>query len=91
MPHAVSSVDESHILESLSRMEKAIQGRSRIPFVLTICCSSDDEFTPASVVESLQETVLLLLHRVFCGTQNCCHACRLKIVRDYGEWDGSTL
>jgi hypothetical protein len=91
MPHAVSSVDESQILESLSRMERAIQGRSSIPFVVTICRSGDDEFTPASVVESLQEKVLLLLHRVFCGTENCCHACRLKIVRDYGEWEGSTL
>jgi hypothetical protein len=91
MPHAVSSADESQILESLSRVERAIQGRSGIPFVVTICRSSDDEFTPPSVVESLQEKVLLMLHRVFCGTENCCDACRLRIVRDYGEWEGSTL
>jgi hypothetical protein len=29
--------------------------RAAVPFIVTICCSSDDEFTPASIVESLQE------------------------------------
>lgn len=91
MPHALSSVDECHILESLSLVEKAIQSRSSTPFVVTICRSSADEFTPVLLVESLQEKVLLLLHRVFCDTDEFKHSCCLRIVRDYGEWEGSTL
>jgi hypothetical protein len=72
-----------------------------LPFVITICRSTDDGFTHKDTVEDLQQRVLDMLHRVYCDLNSHCHrsnttatteacCCRLQVVRDYGPWEGST-
>jgi hypothetical protein len=68
------------------------------PFIITIARSSVDGFTPECVVEELQAKVLTMIHTMYC---NCPHAplthngqtdgCRLNLVFDYGQWEGSTF
>jgi hypothetical protein len=77
------------------------QSDKPLPFVITICRSTDDGFTHKDRVEDLQQRVLDMLHRVYCDfnchcqrsnststTETCC--CRLQVVLDYGPWEGST-
>jgi hypothetical protein len=65
------------------------------PFLITIARSTDNGFTPARIVEAIQEQVIKMLHRVFCASANNCtkdsKACCLHVLQDYGEWEGSTL
>jgi UPF0489 domain len=71
------------------------------PFLVTIARSSNDGFTPMNHVEQLQAHVLQHVHSFVCGCQ-CNHdwsnpqqitgeSCHLKLVFDYGQWEGSTL
>jgi hypothetical protein len=97
MPHAMDSVDAERISDSIARVEAAL-GKNHdgeAPFLITIARSTDDGFTPASVVEAIQERVIEMLHRVFCASANNCTkestTSRLYILRDYGEWEGSTF
>jgi hypothetical protein len=71
------------------------------PFLVTIARSSNDGFTPMDHVEQLQARVLQQVHRFVCGCQ-CTpdwsnpqqiteESCRMKLVFDYGEWEGSAL
>jgi hypothetical protein len=100
MPHAISSLDDERIAESIQRVEEALhQYRDRDPpFIITIARSTDDGFTPASVVEEIQGQVIAMLHRIFCGDDHCSkgsssssECCLLQFTRDYGEWEGSTI
>jgi hypothetical protein len=93
MPHAVSSVDADRITESIRRVEKALQQYHTQPFIISIARSSDDGFTPATMVEDIQERVIQMLHRVFCGSTNCSSSssCCFQVTRDYGQWEGSTI
>jgi hypothetical protein len=58
-----------------------------------------DGFTPECVVEELQAKVLTMIHTMYC---NCQHgapltpkgqtdSCRLNLVFDYGQWEGSSF
>jgi hypothetical protein len=75
------------------------------PFLVTIARSTRDGFTPCDMVESLQTQILAMVHKFF-GPEDddsCVDSreyavqsqhsrgCRLQIVRDYGQWEGSTL
>jgi UPF0489 domain len=73
------------------------------PFVVTIARSTDDGFTPKSMVEELQVAVLQEIHERYCGCaapnlQPCAESetahltdCRLHVIFDYGPWEGSTF
>ncbi|GAX25344.1 hypothetical protein FisN_5Lh437 [Fistulifera solaris] len=63
------------------------------PFFISVARSSLEGFTPASVTEDLQEFVLNILHEKYCGCRSPMGAdhCRFQLVRDYGEWEGSTF
>jgi hypothetical protein len=94
MPHNPSSASPSHIAESIHQVEHELQRHESMPFLITIARSTNDGFTPITVVEDLQNQVLEMLQNVYCkcevsssGADCCC----LQIVRDYGEWEGSTL
>ena len=92
MPHAKSSLNTASIVESLSQVEKAIRCLDSKPFLISIARSTEDEFTPDSVVEFLQEQVLNSLHRIFCDSAgDCTGSSCLNIVKDYGEFEGSGL
>ena len=90
MPHARSSMNNNAILKSLAQVEEAMKSRdkNRRPFLISICRSAEDEFTPNA--DFIQEKVLEILHRVFCGS-DCQKNCRLNIIKDYGDYEGSTL
>lgn len=74
------------------------------PFLITICRSTEDGYTPSFLVEQLQCTLLDELHKVYCGCDNFdplnptpiddgtsrCE-CKLNILFDYGEFEGSTF
>jgi hypothetical protein len=94
MPHDVSSASPSHIAESIRQVEDELQRHESLPFLITVARSTNDGFTPITVVEDLQNQVLVMLQNVYCkcevsssGADCSC----LEIVRDYGEWEGSTL
>jgi hypothetical protein len=96
MPHMPTSADQIH--ESMRFVQSAIHQQSTPPFLITIARSALDGFVPASLVESLQTQVLRVLHQQYCGCDresfvpvNFSDACELKIVFDYGEWEGATL
>jgi hypothetical protein len=93
MPHAPSTSKEDHIQKSIRRVGDALQQlQTNVispPFLITIARSSCDGFTPAAVVEDIQASVLEMLHRVFC--MDCQDRCSLRITKDYGEWEGSTI
>ena len=54
-------------LESMSSAIRHVKNDSGDPFIVTIARSTLDGFTPASVVENLQEQVLSSVHDIFCG------------------------
>jgi len=98
------------------------------PFMVTVCRSADDGFTPVAMVDELQTRILSMVHDCYCScktmdnsssfsqpTTTCkgsnvtkdvataasklqdheaaltSSACRLKIVFDYGQWEGSSI
>ncbi|CAJ1946046.1 unnamed protein product [Cylindrotheca closterium] len=92
MPHDVPSADKEKILEAIRDMEEALSKEdcTSPPFLITICRSSDDEFTPPWLVEFIQVQVLELLDRIF-YIRSTGEPQSLCIVKDYGEWEGSTI
>jgi hypothetical protein len=96
-----------HIDESLRLVKEDLRRRRRKapPFLITVARSSLDGFTPPAVVEYLQTNLLQALRGTFCGTdcpeegssiQGDCTTGKLnehslQVVRDYGEWEGSTI
>ena len=54
-------------LGSVSRKLGRMKTNSGDPFVVTIARSSNDGFTPASIVEELQNQILTIVHAAFCG------------------------
>ena len=54
------------------------------PSIVTIARSSEDGFTPPNIIDALQEAVLNEIDNVF-------GACKLNVVLDFGEHEGSTL
>lgn len=72
------------------------------PMCITIARSTDDGFTPSAFAEILQEAVLHEIHDIYCGCSrnfpassqiqyNSKSDCKLKIIFDYGEFEGSSL
>jgi hypothetical protein len=72
------------------------------PFLVTIARSANDGFTPMDHVEQLQVKILKKVHSLLCGcvtnmdwsdpqyfTGN--ESCRVNLIFDYGQWEGSTL
>lgn len=98
MPHEVvssSTIRRTTIFESIRRLEQTLmkvlpRDSNNPPFLVTIARSAKDGFTPSHIVEELQEKILEMLHRVYCG-KNCESNCALRVTKDYGEWEGSTL
>ena len=98
MPHEVSSTDITSIEKSMLYVEKGLQRLLRnqsnpgsIPFLITIARSTCDGFAPAKVVEGIQEGVLAMLDRLFKADANHHGIQCLRITKDYGDWEGSTL
>lgn len=92
--------------ESLRLVEEDLRSRNirKRPFLITMSRSSLDGFTPGLVVEYLQSKLITMLQRIFCRTSceddskrqvECTtdelKECSIQIVRDYGEWEGSTI
>ena len=74
--------------------------RNSPPFLVTIARSTSDGFCPQVLVEQILDELLARLHLHFCDSEchnmddkyeNDCSYCKLLIVRDYGEWEGSSL
>lgn len=88
MPHDGSNEFVSERLDHFSQHLP-----NTCPFFISIARSSMEGFTPASETERLQESVLDVVHKKYCD----CDApmdknrCKLQLLRDYGEWEGSTL
>ena len=69
------------------------------PSIVTIARSSDDGFTPCSIVDQLQRYVLNEIHNVYCDCKNTIQEecirddpeCNIKLILDYGEHEGSTI
>ena len=63
-----------------------------VPMLITMARSTDDGYTPNSIVEPLQEMVLDEIHSIYCGCA-CRNGkdCKLNVVLDYGEFEGSSL
>jgi UPF0489 domain len=98
MPHEVSSTETSAIQKSIHRVERSLQRFLRNqqypvlqPFLITIARSTCDGFAPGEVVESIQDGVLAMLDRLFNVGVDPRNEQRLRITKDYGEWEGSTL
>ena len=79
-------------------------GRTDDPLLVTIARSTVDGFTPAETVDCVQKEVIGAIHNRFCpcgkyptvpGSINAdpCigKECRVELIYDYGEWEGSTL
>ena len=105
MPHdSHQAVSMEAILPSIQVAQNEIELRqheagTNNPFIITIARSSVDGFTPECVVEELQAKVLTMIHTMYC---NCKHGaplspqgqtdgCRMNLVFDYGEWEGSSF
>jgi hypothetical protein len=101
---AVEKINESLRLVE-AHIQKHVQDSDsdHQPFLITIARSTLDGFCPPEMVEILQDRVLDILHRQICG-ENCQfyntydksphgngNCCRLQLVRDYGEWEGSVI
>jgi hypothetical protein len=111
MPHSSVSRDADAVRNSIqSRLLHLRQvlrrcGTSEPPFIITVARSMNDGFTPQSVVEELQVSVLREIHDRFCGCsapnagpvtaqkpgQSSLDACSLHIIFDYSIWEGSTF
>lgn len=98
MPHVTLAAQNNvGINESILRIEEMLlhlmditdRSSKSLPFLITIARSTVDGFTPSQVVEEIQEAVIQMLHRVFCKA--CPSNCGLRLVKDYGEWEGATL
>ena len=74
----------------------------RPPFMVAISRSAIDGFTPAHLVNTLQDAVLREIHSIFCGcyrdfesassySESKIDLCRCLIVLDYGEQEGSQI
>ena len=66
------------------------------PMMITVARSTDDGYTPNNIVEPLQTMVLSEVHSVYCGCSCSSNRlagkdCKLKIVLDFGENEGSSL
>jgi len=92
MPHNFQLPSLDVIEESVNLAIREIQTIKNRPFLITIARSSDDGFCPQSLVDKLQSYLLEKLHALYCG-DDCPNRnrCKLRIIRDYGEWEGSTL
>jgi hypothetical protein len=97
-------IDES--LRRLEDDLRGRNTRRNRPFLITMSRSSLDGFTPGLVVENLQSKLITMLERIFCtvdGSDSHCqlecsteknekvNECPILIVRDYGQWEGSTV
>lgn len=98
LPHTNSIPSQSELHEAIGYMCQRIRLQRCPPLVITLARSAVDEFTPASLVEDLQDQVLEAVHGMYgCGcsrsdfrskeTADCC----LDIIYDYGEWEGSSF
>jgi hypothetical protein len=91
-------------LDSVSPLLRRVKTNSGDPFVVTIARSSNDGFTPLAIVEDLQNHILTMVHETFCncgcneflselagseGTAD--RECRLRLIFDYGESEGSSF
>ena len=108
MPHngmtKQCTIENDFIQNRLDHFRKEISTSSE-PFVITIARSSDDGFTPLSLVENLQFSVLEILHQRYCGCTKpqlrppsesgvdsiATSGCRFDLIFDYGDWEGSTF
>jgi hypothetical protein len=95
LPHL--DMPHEHKLPSFPEIQQRIQEvmaelqqfKSRPPFV-TIARSTNDGFCPASLVEQIEEDLLQRLHEHYCGC-NGKICCTLRVVNDYGNWEGSNV
>lgn len=89
MPHDDSNYFMSDRLHHFSRHLP-----NNCPFFISIARSSIEGFTPTSETDHLQESVLDMVHKRYCGCDTPMDnetQCKLQLLRDYGEWEGSTL
>lgn len=90
-------------LESLSDVINGNPYHSHEPFIITVARSSDDGFTPPTIVAELQDAVMNTIHKRYCGcsepnlrplmtgSNSCRSDCRFDLIFDYGEWEGSSF
>ena len=116
MPHdpkdSLPALEESvsQRLEYVSLKLRCTRKKHGNPFLITIARSTNDGFTPSSIVEKSQTQVISSVHETFCGCDlihelgdaslspenlpamdASDHPCRLRIIFDYAEWEGSFI
>lgn len=98
IPH--EQITDTLVQERLALLDTFLQSikRSDAPFLVTIARSAIDGFTPINQVEQLQSKVVQQVHGFVCGCQGTLFDpeqvpvdCRMKVVLDYGQNEGSTL
>jgi hypothetical protein len=103
MPHCYEVPSKEELLNSIRDMCQRIQQQRNPPFLITIARSTNDGFTPGGLVDWLQQQVLQAVHSLW--SCDCARTtflpqrndnslpipCRLEIMFDYGEWEGSEL
>lgn len=93
MPHETDVPEYFEIQRRIDEVMLEIREcASTLPFLVTIARSANDGFCPLQLVEQIQEDLLQRLHVHFCGI--ACgeeKRCILRVVKDYGDWEGSTL
>lgn len=82
MPHNAELPSFEELRHRIELVVQDIQRYKTPPFLVTIARSADDGFCPLSLVEQVQDYLLEQLRA---------HYGSLKVVRDYGEWEGSSL
>ena len=93
MPHEAVVPEYFEIQQRIDEVIQEIKEYANtMPFLVTIARSTNDGFCPLLLVEQIQEDLLQRLHVHFCGF--ACDGdkrCKLRVLKDYGDWEGSTL
>lgn len=97
MPHETNLPSAPEVEERITGAVREIRAHNHNtpPFLVTVARSTNDGFCPLSVVESIQERLLNYLDEIYGSSHDSsddsCKPSKLRVVKDYGETEGSTL
>lgn len=102
----ISTDTDQRLILFEQEVRRQLEWYGEPPFLVTMARSVDDGFTPSTISEYLQERILHILHDCLCIGSSCSDrtsftepdgsdldgsSCRIKIVFDYGPWEGASL
>ncbi|KAL7569118.1 hypothetical protein ACA910_016951 [Epithemia clementina (nom. ined.)] len=102
LPHFPERGRRTEQIEAaLDELDRRFAKEPTEPFMVTLARSYLDGFTPEYVVDRLQHGILDRIHARFCSCGRNTFIprnhysnkvkCRLQVVYDYGEWEGSSI